>query len=129
VMPVPTTDPPFNAYSISSLGDQVALGGVDGTVVLSRFGRDTRASECPAATGLQILDRPPNFIAWSPYASLVAFGSSSGALCLVDGDSGALLEVFHGHTGPIYSVSFSPDGRLIATASIDGSLRFWGIPE
>lgn len=34
----------------------------------------------------------------------------------------ALLE---GHTGPIWSAAFAPDGQTIATASDDGTIRLW----
>jgi WD40 repeat protein len=31
----------------------------------------------------------------------------------------------NGHDGPITDIVYSPDGSLIATASLDGSVRFW----
>jgi hypothetical protein len=30
-----------------------------------------------------------------------------------------------GHTGPVYSVAFSPDGRRIVSGSLDSNLRLW----
>ena len=33
----------------------------------------------------------------------------------------------NGHTGPVFSAAFSPDGKQIATASADGTARIWDV--
>ena len=33
--------------------------------------------------------------------------------------------IFEGHEGPVYAVSFSPDGRKIVSGSLDRTLRIW----
>jgi len=35
--------------------------------------------------------------------------------------------VFYGHTGKVYTVSISPDGKFIASAGNDGTIRIWNI--
>jgi WD40 repeat protein len=39
--------------------------------------------------------------------------------------NGQLLQEFKGHQGAVRSVSFSPDGKTIATASYDNTARLW----
>ncbi|KAF2113929.1 serine/threonine kinase receptor associated protein-like protein [Lophiotrema nucula] len=42
-----------------------------------------------------------------------------------DFNDGKELETNKGHHGPIWSVSFSPDGKLYATGSEDGTIKLW----
>lgn len=46
---------------------------------------------------------------------------------LLDAESGKELRWFGGHTAPITTVAFSPDGKLIATVATDRHARLWDV--
>jgi WD40 repeat protein len=46
---------------------------------------------------------------------------------LWDAQDGRLLHVLAGHTGPVLGIDFSPDGRLLATASADSTIKIWSL--
>lgn len=73
-----------------------------------------------------------SFVEFSPDSSLIVFNHILSANRMVFSvfavGSGERLATLAGHTDTITDVVFDRSGSLIATASLDGTIRLWGIP-
>ena len=67
-------------------------------------------------------------VAFLPGSSnVVAFASEDETIRICDTASGDTLQTLRGHTESVRSISFSPDGKLLASASEDESVRIWNL--
>ena len=104
----------------------------DGTTLASS-GIDTLVFLWNVETGEianRIANDLPTNCAFSPNNYVLATSNGGhGAVRLFNWRSGRLLDEYHAQWWYIPSLSFSLDGRALATASYDGSANLWQVPE
>jgi WD40 repeat protein len=75
---------------------------------------------------LSDLDLPPTAVALDRYRNRLAVGLADGAIEIRDARSGARLSSpERQHTRAIFSLAYSPDGRLLVSGSDDNESRLW----
>lgn len=64
-------------------------------------------------------------VSWNPAGDLLVSGRNSGQLVIWNPTSGAKINAFPGHTRAITGLSWSPDGRKLASSGADGDVKIW----
>ncbi|KAF7797103.1 hypothetical protein EIP86_008295 [Pleurotus ostreatoroseus] len=110
--------------AFSSDGEMIATGGMDGKVrVWRRVGKED-FKRWEFLTELQGPDEVM-WLRWHPKGPVLLAGSNDTTVWLWQLPSGNTMQVFAGHTGPVQTGAFTPDGKRIVTADADGTLIFW----
>ena len=78
-----------------------------------------------------VLDELPPAEAWSLAFSAdgtkLGVGGEAGSVRVYDTRSSAFVSVLEGHNAPVRSLAFSPDGRVLTTASTEESVKLWNL--
>ncbi|MEG3895593.1 MULTISPECIES: WD40 domain-containing protein [unclassified Microcoleus] len=145
---------PSKIYTVSFSpdGETIASGGEDTTVKIWSIAalkhpateNSTRAKKGELLTTLRGHSKWVFGVSFSPDGQTLASGSADGTVKLWSlagvGDKrptdasnikpeSRLLRTFEGHADRVTQVSFSPDGKTLASASFDKTLRLWRLDD
>lgn len=109
---------PVRAIAVSPDGKSAISGSFDTSAILWSLERNA------AAQVLRFHESAVNAVAIAKDGRVFT-GGEDGCIAVWKPGNPVPLQTFEGHTAPIVSLALSPDGKTIASASWDRTIRLW----
>lgn len=125
----------MDSEDASSPSAAAAVGAEDGVEEFEddqSHTSDEEADEHPLAQPIcdALFEDPVYAVSAHPTAPIIAAGHGGDGVCAWDARTGAvLLQADKVHTDSVTAVGFSSDGKYLASASLDHTLRVWKVQE
>ncbi|MFF5184985.1 trypsin-like peptidase domain-containing protein [Streptomyces sp. NPDC000345] len=122
-----------SAVEFTPEGDELAVGGGDGSLTLWHLDGSSRSEAHRRALPKAGHHAPVSAIAFSPDGSTVVTGAADGTLLIwtlgADSDGPFNLNGVPraAHDSPILATAFTPDGSTLLTVGSDGALKRWDL--
>jgi WD40 repeat protein len=138
-VPLAVESYPWQPAVVSADGRRLAITAAVVIVRQSRWERVPRVWDLKtgAPVNCALEASRPTCLAFSPDGSQLACGHTrlgpnkltevGGEVILCDASSGKAGRVLRGHAGRVVCLAYSPDGRRLASGSVDGTVKMWDL--